>query len=69
VKQRLFFWFFFVISASGSISFSPVFKEQHECVSNAQAMEILLAGWLQEPGVKISQCLVSTTPEQGAEKQ
>jgi hypothetical protein len=67
--KRIWFWFFFVISASGSISFSPVFKEQHECLSNAQAMQILLAGRLQEPGAKISECLTSTTPEQGAEKQ
>lgn len=61
--KRLFFWFFFIISASGNIAFSPAFKEQHECEYNAQAVQGLLSGRLQEPGIKVSQCLTSSTPE------
>jgi hypothetical protein len=63
MKQRLFFWFFFVISASGNITFSPAFKERHECTYDAAATQILLSGRLQEPGAKVSECLTSDTPE------
>jgi len=62
--KRILFWYFFVISASGNITFSPAFKERHESTYNAAATQILLAGRLQEPGAKVSECLTSDTPEQ-----
>ena len=62
--KRILFWYFFAISASGSISFSPVFRQEHECAYNAQATQLLLAGRLQEPAAKVSPCMTSSTPEQ-----